>query len=361
MDEKNLPEKGLLIDRLQISDVHMECKPPNPEREAELEAKAAALQAELKINTSLPYAPDFTLDVLLRAKELLHADWETSVELWKGRLFEQMTDLRDRAITATAVTLITDQLCQAGANLRRNGVFSGAELIYRTLNQYCGDNQGICTARMRLAEMIRKKEIPSENPTADLSQLLRFPIQQGHSEAVMTLALFLAARPRSEVSLEQWLEDLQACMGVLEGDAVQDATMCWEAYAALGDPEGYLVHLLLLLFHKIDKSPLGSHEELLDHIQESLPEIAQRFTMFVIENAEGQSVECEILFTFESDKTDDVYLVYTDHTVDEEGSTKVYASIFDGQNLLPVETEAEWQIIEVHLEKLKEKYSAGAC
>ena len=44
---------------------------------------------------------------------------------------------------------------------------------------------------------------------------------------------------------------------------------------------------------------------------------------FNITNDEGQEVECEVLFTFESDETGKNYMVYTDNTVDEEGNTKV--------------------------------------
>ena len=50
---------------------------------------------------------------------------------------------------------------------------------------------------------------------------------------------------------------------------------------------------------------------------------------FNITNDEGQEVECEVLFTFESDETGKNYMVYTDNTVDEEGNTKVYASVYN--------------------------------
>ena len=70
---------------------------------------------------------------------------------------------------------------------------------------------------------------------------------------------------------------------------------------------------------------------------------------FNITNDEGQEVECEVLFTFESDETGKNYMVYTDNTVDEEGNTKVYASIYnpdeEDQTLQPIETDKEWTII----------------
>ena len=78
---------------------------------------------------------------------------------------------------------------------------------------------------------------------------------------------------------------------------------------------------------------------------------------FKVLNDQGQEVECEALFTFESDETKKNYIVYTDNSLDEEGNTKVYASIYnpneDETKLLPIETEKEWKIIETILEELQ--------
>ena len=78
-------------------------------------------------------------------------------------------------------------------------------------------------------------------------------------------------------------------------------------------------------------------------------------------NDEGKEIECEILFSFESEETGKNYLVYTDDTLDEEGNTKVYASVIDPESedeetkLLPIESEEEWAIIENILEQLQEE------
>ena len=78
---------------------------------------------------------------------------------------------------------------------------------------------------------------------------------------------------------------------------------------------------------------------------------------FKVTNEEGKEVECEVLFTFESDETKKNYIVYTDNTLDEEGNTKVYASIYNPEEeetkLLPIETDKEWKIIETILEELQ--------
>ena len=81
-------------------------------------------------------------------------------------------------------------------------------------------------------------------------------------------------------------------------------------------------------------------------------------TFKVIDN-EGKEIEFEVLFTFESDETKKNYMVYTDNTQDENGNTRVYASVFkpdaEPLELLPVETEREWKIIETILESIEEE------
>ena len=78
---------------------------------------------------------------------------------------------------------------------------------------------------------------------------------------------------------------------------------------------------------------------------------------FKVTTDDGQQIECEVLFTFESDETKKNYIVYTDNTTDEDGNTKVYASIYnpDDENikLLPIETDKEWKVIETILEELQ--------
>lgn len=80
---------------------------------------------------------------------------------------------------------------------------------------------------------------------------------------------------------------------------------------------------------------------------------------FKVTNEAGEEITCEVLFTFESDETKKNYMVYTDNTTDEEGNTKVYASIYEPDaaetKLMPIETEKEWKIIETILEELQTK------
>ena len=81
-------------------------------------------------------------------------------------------------------------------------------------------------------------------------------------------------------------------------------------------------------------------------------------------NEEGKNIECEVLFTFESEETKKNYIVYTDNTTDDDGNTKVYASIYNPKDeksiLYPIESEKEWKIIETILEELQAEVKKGA-
>lgn len=81
--------------------------------------------------------------------------------------------------------------------------------------------------------------------------------------------------------------------------------------------------------------------------------------VFEIINDKGEKLECEVLFTFDSDETKKSYIVYTDNTFDSDGNQKVYASTYDpeGKNLelQPITEEKEWQVIENILAAVQEK------
>lgn len=76
---------------------------------------------------------------------------------------------------------------------------------------------------------------------------------------------------------------------------------------------------------------------------------------FKIFDENGTGIECEVLFTFDSEETGKNYIVYTDNTQDEEGNTKVYASIYhpeDSTKLEPITTDKEWKIVSVVLDEV---------
>ena len=54
-------------------------------------------------------------------------------------------------------------------------------------------------------------------------------------------------------------------------------------------------------------------------LYENSDEMLEESMTFKVKNEEGVEIECEVLFTFESDETGKNYIVYTDNTVDDEG------------------------------------------
>ena len=79
----------------------------------------------------------------------------------------------------------------------------------------------------------------------------------------------------------------------------------------------------------------------------------------VIKNDKGEVLECDVLFTFDSDETGKSYIAYTDNTKDDQGNIKVYANIYDpnGESLRlePITTEKEWKAINNILVSVQEK------
>lgn len=66
-------------------------------------------------------------------------------------------------------------------------------------------------------------------------------------------------------------------------------------------------------------------------------------TIVVIDD-NGNEVEYEVLFTFDSEDTGKQYVLYFDPSLEEP---QVYSSIYDDEgNLYPVETPTEWDMIE---------------
>ena len=81
---------------------------------------------------------------------------------------------------------------------------------------------------------------------------------------------------------------------------------------------------------------------------------------FTVIGEDGKKVLCNVLFTFDSDETKKSYVVYTDNTKDKNGNIQVYASIYnpkslDEMELMPIETEKEWKVIETILDSLQEE------
>ena len=76
-----------------------------------------------------------------------------------------------------------------------------------------------------------------------------------------------------------------------------------------------------------------------------------------MEDETGDVTKYDVLFTFDNEETSKSYIVFTDNACDEEGNVMIYASVYepDGESgqLLPIETEKEWRVIEIIIEEIK--------
>lgn len=79
-------------------------------------------------------------------------------------------------------------------------------------------------------------------------------------------------------------------------------------------------------------------------------------THFTIKDDAGNDHVYEILYTFEDDYHICQYIVFTDHSVNEEGQINIFANryeIKDGQYVLyELQDDSEWQMVEDTLEAL---------
>ncbi len=83
---------------------------------------------------------------------------------------------------------------------------------------------------------------------------------------------------------------------------------------------------------------------------------------FTALNDDGEEIACEILFSFASEDNGREYVVYTDHSVDEEGNTRVFASYYipddEEQILYPIDSDEEWAFIESVMDELESGFEA---
>ena len=68
-------------------------------------------------------------------------------------------------------------------------------------------------------------------------------------------------------------------------------------------------------------------------------------------NIDGKEIQFDILYIFESLRTNKRYVIYTDNLKDINGNLNIYSSIYDNKNLIDIVDENDWKEIELFLEK----------
>jgi len=86
-----------------------------------------------------------------------------------------------------------------------------------------------------------------------------------------------------------------------------------------------------------------------------MTEELEEMNKLIVINEEGEEIECEILFTFNSAEYEKDHVVYTplgEDYVDEDGFPEVHVSSYttnengEGGGLEPIDDDAEWDMIE---------------
>ena len=85
-----------------------------------------------------------------------------------------------------------------------------------------------------------------------------------------------------------------------------------------------------------------------------MAEEIEEMNRLTITSEDGQEIECEILFTFDSEEYNKSYVVFSpigEEYVDEDGYPELHAASYtpneDGEGvLLSIEDDAEWDMIE---------------
>ncbi len=71
---------------------------------------------------------------------------------------------------------------------------------------------------------------------------------------------------------------------------------------------------------------------------------------------DGNVVECEIIFTYHSDDLDKDYVIFRDKSTNEIAAG-VYVEYENGEgDILPVESDAEWEMLEELLDEYAEEH-----
>lgn len=83
---------------------------------------------------------------------------------------------------------------------------------------------------------------------------------------------------------------------------------------------------------------------------------------FKVAVGNGKEVECDVLFTFQSQETHKHYMAFTDHTRDRAGNVNVFYAIFDPaaeeMSMTPIETEQEWAMVRELMAGLRDDVQA---
>lgn len=128
-------------------------------------------------------------------------------------------------------------------------------------------------ANNNLAYIARRKEVkdPNKYTNKDIAELLQEGVHEKEAFSIVNMALLWALNVGGDSSWE--LAD--SLMSHFPREEMLTVLNWWLDVAKKGDIEGYLVHYWLLKHEMIDKTPLGTREELLDRLSKTIKDFPE--------------------------------------------------------------------------------------
>ena len=257
---------------------------------------------------------------------------------------------------------------RAEAELNRFGIQSylagnwlGAEYAWRMM-ALAGSGDG----KLKLSALIRRGEYHCRGKYGDAYAM---ELLQGGVEREMPVFLVNAALLQVQyVGGEEGWENARRLMEKLDHADVGVVSRFWQQRAQAGDPEGEVVHFMLVRWRKLKYSPVARWKELCETVHAVVPRVPRH--LLVGRSYTGKpsvsirGKERDVLF--ELHEKGRHYVLYTDGTTDENGAAVVGCrryvpargcgvALRDNVRLRRIRTEEEWDLLEYWLDVTEEE------
>ena len=240
-------------------------------------------------------------------------------------------------------------------------IYSSADLLFETAEQYYDFGWGLgaeyiyrllCLvghrrARAKLGAMIRRGDIarPWAYSREEAVRLLEEGVKEKDPCAAVHLALLCAPGPGEDAGDWSNAEDV---LKSLTPTGAYEVKEHWANWDLCGYVEGPLVHFLLMLFGKIEVPAGTVFSDLYRQVKLHFPSIVH-----LVNDRKGKRFwdpagkEWKVLFTYE--KWGNEYVLYTDHSRNENGSVRLRAGRTHPEQgwhgMCPLETDEEQKFI----------------
>lgn len=251
------------------------------------------------------------------------------------------------------------ELNQLGIHFWMEKNYLGAEYAWRML-ALAGREDG----KLKMAALIRRGEYYRRGRYSYLEamELLKEGTEQNSPFFLVNAALLQVLCVGGD---EGW-ETARRLIERLDHADIGVVSRYWQQRAAAGDPEGDIVHFMLVRWRKLKYSPVDRWKELCQTVHAVVPRLPKHLLVGE-EYVERRCFTCrgkeyDILFTLvEGGKH---YIACTDGSIDEDGAIVVNCrsyrpkhgcSVCDDMRLHRIRTEEEWDLMEYWVDVTEEE------